>query len=48
MWKYSASSYIKYLGYNPKADLDERIPIFKDIYRAKVVKEKYNIPISVE
>ena len=48
MWKYSASSYIKYLGYNPKEDLDERIPIFKDIYCAKVVKEEYNIPMSVE
>lgn len=47
MWRYSASSYIKYLGYSPKEDLDERIPIFTDIYCARVIKEEYHIPMSV-
>ena len=31
MWRDSASSYIKHLGYTPKEDLDERIPIFTDL-----------------
>ena len=48
MWRDSASSFVKYLGYNPKEDLDSRIPIFTDIYCAKVVKEEYGIPMTID
>ena len=44
MWRDSASSYIKHLGYTPKEDLDERIPIFTDLYCAELIKEEYHLP----
>ena len=48
MWRDSASSFIKYLGYEPRVDLDERVPIFTDLYCAELIKEEYNIPMSID
>ena len=48
MWRDSASSYIRYLGYTPKEDLDERIPIFTDLYCAELIKEEYHLPMTID
>lgn len=48
MWKNSASSFVKYLGYNPKEDLDDRIPVFKDRECGMVLKEEYHLEWDID
>lgn len=48
MWRSIASKYIKHLGYIPKEDLDDRIPIFTNKSCAETLKIEYDIPMSVQ
>jgi len=48
MWRNSASSFVKYLGYEPKEDLDDRIPVFTDRECGITLKNEYNLDYDVD